>query len=70
MLRMFFEHLKTNPDQGKSLEPLKTITMRYHLTLDTLEPIEENRVTIKELAEFEIRMIKRFQEFKEELKDL
>ena len=44
--------------------------MRYHLTLDSIEPIEENRVTIKELAEFEIRMTRRFEEFKKELKEL
>ena len=44
--------------------------MKYHLTLDNLEPIEEDKVTLKDLAELEKRLMQEFKEFKQEFKGL
>ena len=44
--------------------------MRYNLTLDSLEPIEDNRATIKDLAELEARLMQGFRNMKKEMNDL
>ena len=44
--------------------------MKYNLTLDSLEPIEEDKVTLKDLAELEERLMQQFKKFKQEFKGL
>ena len=45
--------------------------MKYNLTLDSLEPIEEdNKVTLKDLAELEERLMQVFRGMKQEIDDL